>query len=152
MRDEVIEQFHDGLQNIEFAIVSVYQSEPGLLDLDVLDALDALVRRYAADEDGRTPPKLRLSARPERVFEAVEGMCEWRLGRAALNEGDGDGEVVVPPDGQYRVADILSCLKRIRKSVRTWNEQGGRQGYLDYVANFLVGMQGRRPSVPRFPI
>ena len=138
MRDEMIEQFRDGLQNIEIAIISVYQGEPDLLDLDVIDALDALVRRYVADEEGRTPPKLRLPARPGRVFEAVEGMCEWRLGRAAMN--DGDGEVMIPPDGQYSVADVLKCLKRIRKSVRTWNEQGGRQGYLDYVTSFLARM------------
>jgi hypothetical protein len=50
MRDETIEQFLDVLQNIEYAILRVYEHEADLLDLDVIDALDALVRKYVAEE------------------------------------------------------------------------------------------------------
>jgi hypothetical protein len=135
MRDETIEQFADVLQNIEFAILCVYREETGLLDLDVIDALDALVRRYAAEEGKRTPPMLRLSRPAALVFEAAEGMCEWRLGRSALNPDEPD--LVIPQDQRNSVADILACLKRVRKSVHIWNEQAGRQGYLDYISEFL---------------
>lgn len=136
MRDETVEQFVDVLQNIESAIYSVYETVPDLLDLDVIDALDALVRRYAAEQDGRTPPKLRLSERAAHVFETVERMCEWRLGRVALN--DDNSGAVIPPAPANSVEDVLICLKRIRKSAHLWNEQGGRQGYLEYISAFLV--------------
>jgi hypothetical protein len=136
MRDEIVEQFVDVLQNIESAIYSVYEAGPDLLDLDVIDALDALVRRYAAEQDGRTPPKLRLSAQAADVFEAAALACEWRLGRAALNGGDSGA--MFPLDQANSVDDVLICLKRIRKSAHLWNEQGGRQGYLEYISAFLL--------------
>jgi hypothetical protein len=134
MRDETIEQYYDVLQNIEFAILSVYKAETALLDFDVIDALDGLVRRYAAEEQNRTPSPLRLSPRASQVYTAAEGMCEWRLGRAPLNV---DETTVIPPDQRNTVTDIVVCLKRIRKSVRLWNEQAGRQGYLEYIASFF---------------
>jgi hypothetical protein len=34
---------------------------------------------------------------------------------------------------------LIACLKRIRKSVRFWNKQGGRRGYLTYIEKFLAG-------------
>jgi len=142
MRDDTVEQFYDVLQNIEFAILSVYQHEADLLDFDVIDALDALVRRYAAEEGNRTPPQLRLSERARNVFQAAEQMCEWRLGRAASNE--------VPADQQNSVADIVVCLKRIRKSAHLWTEQAGRQGYLNYISQFLGESQRAQPSLRRY--
>lgn len=42
-----LEDVHlDVLQNTEFAIVSVYQKQPGLRDIDVMWALDALIDVY----------------------------------------------------------------------------------------------------------
>lgn len=137
MRDETVEQFLDVLQNIEQAIFRVYQNQPDLLDLDVIDALDALIRRYAGERQGRIPSPPRLAERAAKVFSAAERMCEWRLGRAALNEED---DTVIPQEQANSLDDIVLCLKRIRKSVHTWNEQAGRQGYLDYIAHFLGQM------------
>jgi hypothetical protein len=138
MRDETIEKFYDVLQNIEYAIFGVYEQDATLLDLDVLDALDGLIRLYGAEEQNRTPPGLRLSERANRVFGAAQRMCEWRLGRGPLNKD----EAAAPTDPENSVADIVVCLKRVRKSVRLWNEQGGRQGYLDYINQFFRRMQG----------
>ena len=141
MRDETMEQFADVLQNIEALICATYEDERDLLDLDVIDALDALIRAYAAEEQGRTRPVSRLSARATRVSEAAEQICEWRLGRRMLQADQSDP--AVPPEVRNSVAEILICLKRIRKSVRLWNEEAGRQGYLDYVSDFFRQMKVR---------
>ncbi len=141
MRDETIEQFEDVLQNIEASVFSTYENEPDLLDLDVLDAFDALIRSYAAEEQGRTRPVSRLSVRAIRVSEAAEQICEWRLGRRLLHDDEPDSGV--PPEERNSVAEILICLKRIRKSVRLWNQQAGRQGYLDYISGFFRQMRTR---------
>jgi hypothetical protein len=74
----------DILQNLEFAIVQVYRADRSLLDLDVKDAIDALIRHYHAEEELHTPPVLRVGAKAGQVFTSVQGICEWRLGRAAL--------------------------------------------------------------------
>jgi len=56
----------DVLQNIEFGVVVVYRADRALLDVDVKDAIDALVRHYRAEEEQRTPPVLRLGDRARR--------------------------------------------------------------------------------------
>jgi hypothetical protein len=50
--------------------------------------MDALVRRYQAEEEQRRPPSMRLGDRAQRVFSSVQAFCEWRLGRAPF-PGDG---------------------------------------------------------------
>ena len=139
MRDDTIEQYYDVLQNIEYAILCAYGTEATLLDLDVIDALDGLVRRYGAEEQNRTPPKLQLSPQAKRIYTAAEQMCEWRMGRGPLNPGDDD--TLISPAQRNTIAEISICLKQIRKSVKTWHEQGGRQGYLHYIAHFFGQMQ-----------
>lgn len=135
MSKRIEDQYFDVLQNIETAIVAVYDDQPDLLDVEVLDAIDALIRTYAWEKDGRGAPTLRLSDRAQRVFDAARRMCERRLGRQSLNPGTAEREDA-KLDG-LTVSEIVLCLQRIRSSVRLWNKQGGRQGYLDYVRQFL---------------
>jgi hypothetical protein len=129
-----IEDEHaDVLQNLEFAITSVHRDEPNLLDLDVIEALDVLIRGYGVDEQGRSWPRIQLSERAGLVVEACREVCEWRLGRASMRSAAGRGVAPAP----IPVAAIVQCLKRLRKSVRLWNDRDGRQGYLEYVEHFL---------------
>jgi len=127
-----IEDRHpDVLHSIEFAIVNVYRAESALLDLDAQDAVDALVRHYRAEQEFRQPPATRLAGRAERVFQAVKEICEWRLGRARLSGLD---EI---PDGPIPVAELVECLRRIQKSIRFWNREAGRRGYLGFVSQHV---------------
>ena len=127
-----IEDRHpDVLHNLEFAIVKVYRAEPAMLDLDAQDAVDALVRHYRAEQEGRRPPATRLDGRAERVFQAVREICEWRLGRKPLSGLD---EI---PDDPIPVAELVECLRRIGKSIRFWNRESGRRGYLGYVSQYV---------------
>ena len=135
MSKRIEDQYFDVLQNIETAVVAIYDDEPDLLDVEVLDAIDALIRTYTWEKDGRGTPTLRLSARAQRVFDSSRRMCEWRLGRQSLSPGTIERDDAKPDD--LTVSDVVLCVQRIRSSVRLWNKQGGRQGYLDYVRQFL---------------
>ena len=130
MRDRVVEQYEDVLQNIEAAILSVHRRNPALLDYDVEGALEALVGAYTTELRGRTPPERQLSDLRGDVYRAVRPICEWRLGREA------EGMPAVA-DGAKTVEEIVACLKRIQKSVRRWTREGGRQGYLRFVGQYL---------------
>jgi hypothetical protein len=121
----------DVLQNIEVGIVEVYRADPSLLDIDVKDAIDALVRRYHAEEERRTPPTMTLGERAELVFRSVQAMCEWRLGRSSF-----PGETAMPELG-IPVSELVKCLREIQKSIPRWSRQGGRKGYLDFVSQYL---------------
>jgi hypothetical protein len=121
----------DVLQNIEFGIVEVYRADRSLLDVDVKDAIDALVHHYHAEEEQRTPPAMTLGERAERVFRSAQTICEWRLGRSSF-----PGETAMPESGMP-VSELVKCLREIQKSIPRWSRQGGRKGYLDFVSQYL---------------
>jgi hypothetical protein len=63
-------------------------------------------------------------------------MCEWRLGREDIDKKE--RHLQTKKAKPISVEEIIACLKRIRKSVETWNKQGGRKGYLQYIDRFLM--------------
>ncbi len=127
-----VEETHlDVLQNMEFTIVRHYREEPALIDLDVQDAVEALIRHYSAEEGQRHAAEPQLADRPARLFGALKETCEWRLGRAHL------ADLAAQPGARLAVTDLLECLKRIRKSIRRWNREYGRQGYLKFVSQYV---------------
>ena len=131
MMKPVTEKNLDVLQNIELRIVDIYRADPSLLDLDAKDALDALVRHYRAEEEQRRPPAFQLHDRAQQVFSAVQEVCEWRLGRVPLPGGDDMPDISLP------ISELLECLKKIQKSVSFWSKEGGRQGYLKFVSQYI---------------
>jgi hypothetical protein len=132
---DVEKDYLDVLQNIEFAIVSVHRRQPGLVDFDVENALSALITHYQAQSQGRTARPTNLNERAQEVYELVETMCEWRLGNEELLSADMKARGPRPTPVSFDV--IVACLKRIRKSVQKWNKEGGRQGYLTFVRQFI---------------
>lgn len=127
------EEYEDVLQNIELAIVSVYRRRPDLIDYNVEEALDALIYRYKAEIRDHTPRPHRLTGRPQQVYEAVKEMCEWRLGREQMELESGESVQMASNSAE----EILACLKRVKKSVQRWRKRGGRQGYLDFVQQYI---------------
>ena len=130
------EEHQDILQNLEFGIVQIYKEKPDLIDAEVLTAIEALIRLYGAEAQGKT-----LSSRPIRgvakqVMSSVQTMCEWRLGRLKLEAKDGELTMEAPAPESIDV--MVACLKRIQSSIKFWTQKGGRQGYLNFVMQFIV--------------
>ena len=128
----VEDQYLDVLQNIEFAIISVYREQPGLRDSVVLRAIEALIDHYRAESRGQTPKPMKLPETEAVIFARVQEFCELRLGRGGLG--------MTPerwPAQDKTVEEIVACLRRIRKSVERWNKRGGQQGYVTFVSQFI---------------
>ncbi len=83
----VEEEYADVLQNIESAIVAVFDADPKVADRDVLAAVDALTRSYMRDKAGRGTEAPGPPGRARAVYQQCRRICEWRLGRQSLNEG-----------------------------------------------------------------
>ncbi|MCI0556840.1 MAG: hypothetical protein L0287_38360 [Anaerolineae bacterium] len=126
------DQYLDVLQNIEMAIVSVYREHKDLLDYDVDKVLNLLWTEYRHEQQGRATPAPRLGENAQLVYDRVKDMCEFRLGRSSNVKTKGWFKAKPTP---ISVAEIMDCLKRIRKSVNLWNKEGGRQGYLYFIDN-----------------
>lgn len=134
MSDNFENRYQDVLQNIEFAIVSVYREHAELADSNVDRSLEGLIRSYAAEATGKPTPTLKLNELDQLVFERTRQMCEWRLGRG---EGLAAEESMVRPEPKT-IDEIIACLKRIRKSVKFWTTKNGRQGYVNYANQFIL--------------
>jgi hypothetical protein len=65
-------------------------------------------------------------------------MCEWRLGRESLATKDLDAKTKIPDPEAISIDEVIACLKRIRKSIKRWGRVGGRQGYLQYIDQFVA--------------
>ena|SRR5580698_729922 len=131
----VEEEHRDLLQNLEFAVVTEFRKDGAILDLNVLDAVNALVRHYEAELEGRMPPTPRLSDLSRKIFVSAGRICEWRLGRAPGPIPEITDEV----GSQTKTTEeIVACLKRIHKSIGRWTKEGGKRGYLELVGRFIV--------------
>jgi hypothetical protein len=130
------DQYLDVIQNIEFAIVTVYHHNPELTDYDVDNVLNVLIRSYRFQQQNREFSRPTMKPLVEQLYEGVNQMCEWRLGREKLvdNRRKSKGPSPTP----ISLDEIIACLKRIRKSVDLWNKQGGTRGYLQYIDQFVA--------------
>ena len=129
------EKYQDVLQNLEYGVMEVYREHPELTDYDVMDAFAALRRHYIREVRQQEPVTVTLSERAQKVFDMVEAMCEWRMGRAKAATADG-----APFTIGARVLtanEIGDCIKRLERSVQRWNKSGGRRDYVKFVAQFF---------------
>ena len=91
----------------------------------------------------KTGCRITITGRPAKPFTAegveaellehVRQMCEWRLGRARVARFQDEAPDCEPLD----VPTLILCLKRLVKSVNKWTKHGGRQGYLDFMTQFI---------------
>jgi hypothetical protein len=138
---KIEEEYADVLHNIEMAILTVYEGNTELTDSDVLKAIDLLMNAYEREKRGRVGVTPMPSGRANAVYEQCRRICEWQLGRQLLNENEAGNEGA--QGGDLTLPGLMLCLKRIRKSIRMWHKEGGRQGYLSYVSDFLADANSR---------
>jgi hypothetical protein len=127
---KLTEEHSDVLQNIEFAIVQTWKQYPSMTNYNVMRAYDAAVDYYRAQARGQTPKPVNLGGVEATLWEGIRQTCEWRLGKEARPDQ--------PAPEPVSLDVMVACLRRLRKSVDFWTEQGGRQGYLDYIKQFLT--------------
>jgi hypothetical protein len=69
---EIEYEHMDVLQNMEFAIVTLYREDADMLDYDADEAFDGLIHEYRLEQGGRPLKQHRLSPRAARVHEALK--------------------------------------------------------------------------------
>ena len=127
------EDYQDVLQDLEATIIMFWQENPDLIDAEVETALDWLIRLYNAKIQGRSFSRP-LRGISRKVAEDVKKICELSLGHSQLTDEEGN---VILDIGYMTVDEIVECLKRIKSSVKFWTKERGRQGYLNFVKQFI---------------
>lgn len=122
----------DVLQNLEFAIVEVWRANREMTDYNAQRAYETARQFYRGEQRGTQPTLPTLTGLDATAFAALKAMCEFRLGRNAgpLSESD----VPVPP---IPLEKLIACLQELAKSVERHTRSGGRQGYLQFIDQFL---------------
>lgn len=133
MADE--EKDIDIIFNIEGAIVEIYKHNPNLLDAYIESALDCLIRLYNAEAEGRNAPRKNVRGSAALVTDQLQAICELFLGRAEAE--DGEGNSIALNLTEKTPAEMAAALKQIKSSVKVWSKKQGRQGYLNYVTEFI---------------
>lgn len=120
----------DVLQNLEFAVIRVWRKHREMSDHVAARAYEAAFERYRAEARGHEPKPCTLTGLDREVFDAVVEIGEWRLGRGRSIDPVGEP---IPP---LPVAELVDCLRYVRKSVDRHTRIEGRQGYLTFVERF----------------
>src|SRR5512144_802588 len=129
------EAYQDILQNIESSLVSVYREHEDMTDYNADKAVEALIQLYRAEKVGHPAPTTRLQPIDQIAFNRVKIVCEWRLGREQLQ--DKKGRPLKKGITPTTLDEIIACLKKVQKSIRYWQKEGGRRGYFYFVERFI---------------
>ena len=122
----------DVLQNLEFAIVEVWRANREMTDYHALRAYEAARQSYRAELRGNPASPPALTGLDAEAFEALKAMCEFRLGR-----NPGLASISDEPIPPIPVERLVTCLQQLAKSVARHTQSGGRQGYLEFIDQFL---------------
>lgn len=130
----VEDQYMDVLQNIEFGVISTFRQHPDLTDFDVETVYNALIQYYKSKQSIDPCTQQRTELR-QTLCHSVKTMCDLRLAETTSLEAENNG--AVPQIEPISSDEMVLCLKRLQKSVQKWSKQGGRQGYLNFVGDFV---------------
>ena len=121
----------DVLQNLEFSIVEIWRASPEMTDYSALRAYEAVFQTYRAELRGHAPKAADLNGLDGEALMALRAMCEFRLGRGPASVA---GPESIPP---IPLQLLVDCLRELGKSVERHTNAGGRQGYLNFIDQFL---------------
>jgi hypothetical protein len=104
-------EYLDVLQNIEFALASVYREHSEMTDYNADKVVEVILREYKAENTGRTATTRRLQGVDEVTYQRLHIVCEWRLGRGEI---EGPNEVQIKGDlPPISPTEMIACLKRV---------------------------------------
>jgi hypothetical protein len=118
---------------LETLIDSYASSDESVIDLHVLEAIEACRRLFGAEAQGRTFQPRLGDERVRQLFAGLRGASEMLLGRESPDLRDRGTE----PSDPISIDTLIQCFKQLERSVKLWSKQGGRKGYLLYIRQFL---------------
>lgn len=124
------------LEPIESAVVYAYRDNPDLTDANVDRIYEVLHRSYKAELRERKAPAVAVPDSYADLLVEVKEVCEWSLGRVKRPENI-RRKIVFARNTTITLEELLDCLVHLRRSIKLWTGEFGRQGYLDYINRFF---------------
>lgn len=121
------EQYLEPLMNIEMPVLAFYDNHPTLTDAQVDSVYEALSKRYRAEETQFTYSEPNLDGLRHELHKILLPVAETLRGRPAL----------LPRRTELSASELNAIFKRLRSSIKMHGKRGGRQGYLEFLSNFM---------------
>ncbi|MGB0863394.1 MAG: hypothetical protein ACPGXZ_10770 [Saprospiraceae bacterium] len=126
------------LHSIESVVVELYKEFPTLTDKDVEMVFDKLGNYYKAVKLNKKPAE--PSSNRERIFALIEeilNILDLRQ-EAGLDASVLEDEYICRDYNIGSLEDIyMKAFKILTKSARFWRKKDGKQGYLNYITEFV---------------
>lgn len=136
-RDPVFAQHESVLNSMERVIIDLYRAHPDLTDHQVDKILNALERVYTAEIRSKSPPTLRFTPLEQQLYDELKAVCDAWLQRIDLATANKGRKYPFELDSSKTVEDIITCLKRLMRSIKLWTKEYGMRGYLNYIKDYL---------------
>lgn len=114
MDHNVYNQYIGQLQVIENCIALYYRQHPNLTDYQADEVINNVLRGYMGKK-----ALAKLSETQQVLAESLTASCKSLLGE------------------DFSSKELMKCLKTIRSSLQFWTKENGRQGYLNYMNEFI---------------
>lgn len=133
--DELFAEIYEELlYSMERTIYDVYSSHKSLIDLEVIIIFDCLIQDYRKLEMGSEAPKVHHFAEPmHSLYSSLRFLCNTLLEKCTMVFERSEQSETKPLD----ISEVIGCLMKLRSSARVWNKLNGRQGYLEFIGNYL---------------
>jgi hypothetical protein len=121
------------LQELETAIAEVFRKHPDMTDYVAARAYESTFQVYRALNRGHQPKPSTLKGLDAEAFDAVRTTCE-RLhasGAAPLKDNSRGSTPPVP------LPKLVEYLRDLQRSVERHTAANGRQGYLEFINQFV---------------
>lgn len=91
-----------------------------------------MIEHYRYVARGFDPKKTFLNLNENQIFQNIQEAIELMVN---VPEEITGSEAKKPDQATWE--KLVACLRKIRKSAEFWNKNNGRQGYLNYVNNYI---------------
>jgi hypothetical protein len=125
---DAIKDAEDVLKTIETAVVALSKKNPAMTNYTALRAYEGAIEHYRLVAREQDPKPANASGLDGAALEAVLKACHLRIGKPISEK---------PDSPRLSAEALVSCLRRLKKSVEFWTNKGGRRGYLDFIAGFI---------------
>ena len=120
------------LQLIESGINVIYQASSEMHDFQALAAVEAAQDYFIAQQRHRQLRDFNLDELSKDVYVMITTSITEFLEMAEKKKAKGDSDTP-----NYSVNDFIDALKTIKASIGKWTKMKGRQGYLNFITEFL---------------
>lgn len=127
MTKPIEDLYMDQLAQIEFAVTAFFDEHPDLTDAQVDSVYEELMKRYRAEATNFDFKPNKLDGVRSELHEALLPIAELLAGRPNK----------IMPFDVLSAEELRLCFQRLRRSIKTLKDAGGRQIYLQHIERHI---------------